>query len=269
MKTLKNYSLVYDENCPLCRAYSQTFVNAGILEKKGRKSYQTMSGETCTLLDLKRAKNEIALINNSTGEVTYGIDSIITMVVRGLPFLKPTLTFAPIYSLLKRAYAFISYNRKIIMPTTEGSDTCIPDFNLKYRLSFLVFSWLITSLVLTNYSLHLTTLPPTNMLREFLICGGQIVFQMLMLWFIPFEKRMNYLGNMMTVSLAGSILLLIGIGLGNLFSFGTEFYLIFFIVTVLMMFFEHIRRCKLLHLNSIPTLTWTIYRMIILLILLK
>ncbi len=32
MKTLENQTLLYDEDCPLCQAYTSAFVKTGILD---------------------------------------------------------------------------------------------------------------------------------------------------------------------------------------------------------------------------------------------
>jgi len=266
MRTLKNYALIYDDQCPICQVYTKALVVTGVFEKKGREAYQVMEDQTCTLIDKDRARNEIALVNKKTGEVNYGLDSLLKVTYSVFPFVKYIFKIKPIYWLFKILYSTISYNRKIIMPSGRKNDTCTPDFHLKNRSRYILFAWLITSYLIYKFSFHLGEyVPASNYGREFLICAGQIFFQALILWKIKFEAKMDYLGNMMTISLVGSILLGIGILIGKLLSIhSADFYLIYFGFVVFLMFLEHYRRAKLLNLGVTPTLSWVLYRIMIL-----
>ena len=39
MKTLEDQTLLYNEDCLLCRAYTLGFIKAGMLDENGKKSY--------------------------------------------------------------------------------------------------------------------------------------------------------------------------------------------------------------------------------------
>ncbi len=156
------------------------------------------------------------------------------------------------------------------MPSKNPNDTCTPDFNIKYRTFYLILTWFITSFILYRYSVYLTDyLPKSSFGREFFICGGQIMFQSIILMNNDKQKIYSYLGNMMSVSLAGAILLVIGILIAKTgFINSNLFFLIYFFSVVFLMFLEHLRRCKLIGLNLIPSITWVVYRLIIVFILL-
>lgn len=269
MKTLKNYALIYDDQCPLCQVYTKALVVTGVFEKKGREAYQVMEKQTCTLIDKERARNEIALVNKKTGEVTYGLDSLLKVAYYIFPFLKTVFRIKPIYWSFKILYTTISYNRKIIMPSKRINDVCTPDFHLKNRTRYIVIAWLITSYLMYKFTFHLGIfIPESSYGREFFICGGQILFQALILRKLKFEEKMDYLGNMMTISLAGSILLGFGTIIGTVFQLTEVFYLTFFFGVVGLMLLEHLRRVKLLNFGWTPSISWVIYRIIVLSILL-
>jgi len=207
MKTLENQTLLYDEDCPLCSLYTTGFVKSGMLDENGRKSYCQLSDEEQSFVDLKRAPNEIALINNKTKTVTYGVDSLIKVIGFSFPIIEKIATVKPIHFVLKKMYSFVSYNRKVIIPGTvkeENKLECTPDFNYKYRFLFIGFALTITSLVLFGYSHLIPILPKSNITREIILAFGQIVFQSLLL--LKFDRKtiINYAGNLMTVSLMGS-----------------------------------------------------------------
>jgi hypothetical protein len=272
MKTLENQTLLYDEDCPLCSLYTTGFVKSGMLDKNGRKSYCQLSAEEQNFIDLKRATNEIALVDNKTKTVTYGIDSLIKVVGFSFPVIEKIATTKPIHFILKKMYSFVSYNRKVIIPgnvSEENKLQCIPDFNYKYRFLFIAFALTITSFVLFGYSDLIPVLPKTNIFREVALAFGQIIFQSLFLF--KFDKRtiMNYAGNLMTVSLMGSLILLPILILNQFINIPEIVVLGWFAITVLIMFTEHFRRIKILKLPFYLSYTWILYRILALALILN
>src|ERR1700743_3511787 len=132
MKTLHNHLILFDAECPMCRVYTHAFVASGILGKDGRIAYQQLEAETCPMVDRQRAANEIALVDQATGEVTYGIESLLKVFGTVLPLLKPLFSFAPFIWLMSKVYAFISYNRRVIVQAAvTDSYQLQPTFKLK------------------------------------------------------------------------------------------------------------------------------------------
>jgi hypothetical protein len=268
MNTLKNYLILYDAECPMCSIYTKAFVNTGLLEQNGRAAYQEMPEAACPMVDRQRAVNEIALVNQTTGEVSYGIHSLFKIFAVAVPILKPVFEFSPLIWLMSKAYAFISYNRRVIIPAAGEYYAYQPTFKLNYRIAYLLFTWVLTACILTTYA-HLMygLLPVGTSYREYLICGGQILFQGLMISIIAKEKRWTYLGNMMTISFAGALLLLPGLVIANFISFPPIFYVCYFMGVAGLMFLEHIRRTKLLKLGWTLTISWACYRLLVLLLI--
>lgn len=259
MKTLQNHTLVYDNECPMCNIYSKGFMKAGMLDESGREAFTELSLKNKNLIDFKRAKNEIALINHNKNEVIYGLDSLLLIIGNSFPLLEKIARVQPLYWFFKKLYSFVSYNRKQIIPSKKDSteEACVPDFNLKYRLAYIgfvvIFSGYILSIFSTKLGLDLTE----NFWREFVICLGQIAWQTVFLKVYLKEKFWNYLGNMMTVSLIGTLLLIPALFI----NLNTIFYIIYFGIVVSIMFLEHLRRCKILKLNYLPTISWTLFRL--------
>lgn len=166
---------------------------------------------------------------------------------------------------MSKAYALVSYNRKVIIPAKPKPDELLPDFKLHYRLIYLLLSWFITAYILTNYAKEISpTVLFGNAYREYLICGGQLFFQGFVCLLYRPQKMWDYLGNMMTISLAGSILLLPTLWIGNLLHFNTIAYIVTFIMVAALMFLEHLRRCSILDLGILLSISWVIYRIAIL-----
>ncbi|OCX51141.1 DUF393 domain-containing protein [Mucilaginibacter sp. PPCGB 2223] len=270
MNTLKNYLILYDAECPMCSLYTKAMVNTGTLERKGRKAYQRVPVAACPMVDRQRAVNEIALVNQTTGEVTYGIQSLFKIIGNAIPVLKPLFAFGPFVWLMSKVYAFISYNRRVIIPASHADTTTQlqPTFKLHYRIAYLLFTWIVTAFVLTRY-VHLMygLLPIGTAYREYLVCGGQIIFQSVVISFFAKDKLWTYLGNMMTISFAGALLFLPGLVLAHFAHLQPLFYVLYFLTVAGLMFVEHIRRTGLLNLGRALTISWASYRLLVLLLI--
>lgn len=272
MKTLDDHVIIYDDECPMCNLYTRAFVKTKMLDENGRQAYSVMNIELVALLDQQKACNEIALVNTNTKNVLYGIDSLFHVLGHSFPFMKPIFRMPAVHWISKRLYSFISYNRKIIAPAVnkKNKNQCTPTLDLKYRWLYIAFVWIVTSLVLNSYSpLLLPLVPKGSFYREFAICGGQILFQSMTVSFLRREKLIDYLGNMMTVSLIGALLLIPVLIIGKLaLIVNPYFYMGYFMIVVGLMILEHMRRVKLLSIHWSATLSWIIYRLLVLTIIL-
>ncbi|WP_125722283.1 thiol-disulfide oxidoreductase DCC family protein [Flavobacterium ustbae] len=272
MKTLENQTLLYDEDCPLCSLYTTGFVKSGMLDQNGRKSYCELSAEEQNFVDLKRAPNEIALVDNKTKTVIYGIDSLIKVVGFSFPLIEKISNLKPVHFILRKMYSFISYNRKVIIPGNvkeENKLQCTPDFNYKYRFLFIGFALTVTTFILFGYSNLILNFPKSSITRELILALGQIVFQSLFLFKVDKQTIINYAGNLMTVSLMGSLILSPILILSQFVNLPQMIILGWFGVTVLIMFLEHSPRIKILKLPFYLTFTWILYRIIALFLILN
>lgn len=272
MKTLQNQTLLYDEDCPLCQVYTSGFIKAKMLDENGRKHYCQLSEKEQSFVDLKRASNEIALIDNENQTVLYGIDSLLKVIGFSFPAIERIGNLKPINFFLRKLYSFISYNRKVIIPSSIKKEIklqCVPDFNYKYRFLFIGFATLITTFSLYNYSVLISSLPKASIARELVIALGQIVFQSFFLLKLDKKTILNYAGNLMAVSLMGSLLLLPILFLQAIITIPENVILGWFGITALIMFIEHFRRVKILELPAYLCNTWVLYRIIVLLLILN
>ncbi|MBE7170699.1 MAG: DUF393 domain-containing protein [Williamsia sp.] len=269
MQSLKDHVILYDEECPMCQLYTKAFVKTGMLDKTGRACYQQMPNEVAGCVDRQRAVNEIALVNRKTGEVQYGIRSLFSIIGHAFPVFKRLFNFKPFLWLMSKVYAFVSYNRRVIIPIDTGRLYWPqPAFLLPYRIAYLIFTWVITAWILSHYARLLTgAVPAGGPLREYMVCGGQILFQGIIAGILYRRKAWDYLGNMMTISLAGALLLLPGLLLASFLALSPLFYTAYFLAVAGLMLLEHIRRTRLLNTGWILTGSWVAYRLGVLLII--
>lgn len=255
----------------MCNLYTSAFLKTGMLDEKGRIAYNKMGEDITCRIDKDRARNEIALVDTECGSVSYGLESLYKVIGHNFPFLWPLFRFSPFNKAMKKLYFFISYNRKVIVPSAEScANACIPDINKKYRLAFILFAWIVSALTLNAFSGRLVPLvPASNLLRELSICGGQLVFQGLLVLLSDKRKLLDYLGNVIAVSLIGSLMLLPALFVpysGAMLS--NAGFLGYFMLVVGLLLLEHKRRVNLLNLPPALTLGWLVYRLIVLLIIL-
>lgn len=272
MRTLNNHIIIYDDECPMCDLYTRAFVRSKMLDKSGRVAYSEMTALIEQGIDRERSRNEIALIDVTTGKVSYGIDSLFTVIGNSFPIFKPLFACGPFRRTIGKVYAFISYNRKVIVPgkALNAAKTCAPDFNLKYRIAYIFLAWMLVSATVHAYARLLVPLvPPGTFMRELILGGAQIPFQILALSFLGRRKLVTYLGNMMTVAAMGALALLpvllsvhLGLALSPIVGAG------YLLLIVGLMVLEHMRRVKLLGITGMATVSWIVYRVLALFVIL-
>lgn len=263
MNTLHNHVIIYDKDCPLCNLYTGAFIKTNMLDKNGRQNFCDFNPSVYPNMDVARSRDEIALVNTQTGHISYGIESLFKIIGHSFPICKVFFNAWLFRLAVSKLYSFVSYNRKVIAPASEFEKTgsCTPSFNLTYRWAYIVISWVFTSIVLTRFAVRLDDLiQPTNFFREWLICAGQIVFQSIVVSLINKKRLMHYLGNMMTVSNIGALLLLPLL----LFQVHPVVYVLWFIPVVIIMLLEHNRRIGILQLSIWASISWVLYRLLVL-----
>lgn len=136
---MNNKIIIYDDNCPLCAAYTSVFVKTGFIDREGRKDFSNISPELLAMIDVHKSVNEIPLVDIKNNKVWYGIDALLEILGQKYPYIKTIGKVQPINWLLKKLYNFISYNRRgIVAASKKDGFDCAPDFNVRYRLLFLI-----------------------------------------------------------------------------------------------------------------------------------
>ncbi|MEM6515394.1 MAG: hypothetical protein AAF688_04370, partial [Bacteroidota bacterium] len=183
-------------------------------------------------------------------------------------FIKKLAETKIIYTILKMLYAFISYNRKVIIPSKNNRDnklSCIPDFNLKYRTLFILVGLSIAFLLLSNM-FQAFEWKSSIMPYILALASGQFLFQGLMMIDFDRDLIMEYLGNLTTILIFGSLLAMPIYITNKIFNYPEYIVSLYFLIIGLLMIGEHFRRLKLLGLPSRLNFTWLLYWMVVLLI---
>ena len=141
-------TLVYDGDCSMCRKLSALAERRWLVGDARRLPHDAFQGETADRLTRAGIHNELAVIDEGSGEIRSGYDGILWLLERGmLRHLVPLLGFGPIRWLLRHDYRLVAYNRRILAPPARSvTCACDPDMHVGYRWAFIVVALVWTAL---------------------------------------------------------------------------------------------------------------------------
>lgn len=268
---LSNNKLLIDQNCPLCKVYGTCFTKMGLIDSKTVSYYQTVDAEIFHQIDADRAKSEVALIDSKTGKTVYGIDAFIKILAGNRRFLIRFFNQPIIHFFLTKLYRFISYNRHVIAGSHSPSNgrNCVPAVHLGYRWLYVILAALFTGFMVNHFAVLLDQELGLQSVfwREYAICFGQIVWQFGWLSIVDSSKRLDYLGNMSTVSVMGGLLLLPLFALNAVVDLSAIALFAGFGIIVGWMFLQHLKRCKKLGLPLSASISWVLFRTLVLVLI--
>jgi predicted DCC family thiol-disulfide oxidoreductase YuxK len=215
MKREPKNLLLYDQECPLCTAYSGAFVKLGILLPEERKPFaELQNDEFLQRVDATRQGNEIPLVDLSGGATVYGVDALVRLLARRWPLVFTLFKRGPLRWLMGSVYAIVSANRRIILPRnyTTLPHSCAPSFHTGKRLVFLVFSALIAVLITRQLGGNLAGAVglPVAYAQSLAVvaCGAGWAMQALLALAVLRRKAWDYLGHLAVLQLIGVLMLL-------------------------------------------------------------
>jgi hypothetical protein len=161
---------------------------------------------------------------------------------------------------------FIEENKLVIFPPKKFDAPNFTNPHLGWRWLYLFFAWFIISIVLGYYgALLVPVVPDQGFYREFIMSAGQIVFQTIVIGHLTKGRLIHYLGNMMTVSLIGALLLLPVLFFAWISHWEAPWwYTAYFLIIVGMIILIHKDRVERLNLPWSITLSWIFYRILLL-----
>lgn len=257
----------------MCQLYAKGFEKVRLIDKDTVSYYQTSEAQVFEKIDAERATSEVALVNMENGEVVYGEAAFTTILSQNNKWLKTFFQNALVAGMIRQLYRFISLNRHVITGPRiiEGSRDCTPEINGFYRWFYIIIVAMTTGLILNHFATSL--FQELGWIhygwREYAICFGQIIWQGGLLSKMSRQKRLDYLGNMSTVSLVGAFLLVPTIMLDQWIDLSASFLIVNFLFVVGIMLFMHLRRTLKLNLPVAVTLSWMLYRVIWLAVILS
>jgi hypothetical protein len=229
MKTLHHKIIIYDDVCPLCKAYTDGFVQLGWLLPEHRIGFSKAPQNILDSIDINRARHEIPLYDAETGETLYGKEALFFIFGEAFPLLKPLFSFSFFRAIIFGLYQIITYNRRIIAgsKTPQTGFDCAPDFNAYYRWLYI---GILTFLVCIIFYFNIQTVDIVG----FTWIGLFLVGILRGLFFKGFKTKTTYFGHFATV---------VFIAHGIISIFGTHLFTL--AVTILLSVFMMKKRVHL------------------------
>ena len=201
MKTNRHFAIVYDDQCPLCSAYTLWFVRGKWIQQADRISFSEIEkNKWGEWIDISRAKNEIPVAELQSGTIFYGVEGLTKILAQRYPVIERVAAISPVKYFLSRLYKIISFNRRIIVPAKacHTKFDCAPDFNLKYRISFMILSAIISSIITFLFGASVNETISNNPWQSgfyfLLISGTGWVLQILFVLFLKVRTRFSRTG---------------------------------------------------------------------------
>lgn len=246
---MNNILLIYDDNCPLCSWYSSLFVKTGLLPADGRKPFSSLEPSVLDKIDYARGRNEIPLLDKTSGKVWYGVDALLEILGQRFFFIKQTGKLKPINWLLKKLYKLVSFNRKIIVAKKCGAGNidCSPDMNYRYRILFLLLSIIFNTLLLFPINdVIFTTLAGSPIMTSKLQAAhfGLVFGNCLLALRLHKIKAMEYLGQVSMLATLTILLLMPLLLIQYWLPLSASVRILYMAVTAIVIFKEYIRRME-------------------------
>lgn len=142
--------------------------------------------------------------------------------------------------------------------------------NVVLQVFFALLAIVFTAFTLSLYAVYLQSFISIkySFYFELGMVLGQLLFQTLFILKRPLRLKLRYYLHLLGVSFAGSVLLWLMIALHALWPVSAILSLLYFLLVVVFMFFEHKRRLGIIGLPFYLSLTWLLYRSLILLYIL-
>jgi predicted DCC family thiol-disulfide oxidoreductase YuxK len=139
--------LVYDGDCRMCTSFSRLADRRWLVGDATRRPVDSFEGEDRVRLHEAGVHNEMAVIEEASGEIRTGYDGILWLMESGrLRWLAPFFRRGPLASLGRSDYRTLAYNRRILSPPARGmACACDPDLHVGYRWNFiaLCLAWML------------------------------------------------------------------------------------------------------------------------------
>ncbi len=208
--------LVYDGDCPMCRATVGVLLRVGAVQPFQLRSNHGLSAEDLEVVRAAGIRNQLVVLETSTKATRAGVDGLLWLMRdSGKPLLARVLGLPGIRQALRAGYATISYNRRILSPPrTQIVCDCEPEVTLARRLALVVPLAVVTVAIWALAgSVTLARLVEVDGWRAaawtaLVAASGPLILAAIAAVILPRGKRIDYVGHLAVTEAAGALALL-------------------------------------------------------------
>lgn len=253
---MSRYSIVFDNNCAICNLGVQSFRSLGLMTKENSIELQhyRKNNLACNV-DPLLACDEMAVIDNETLAVQYGVDGYMLLLADKWPVLSKLLNNKLVKTLINPLYILLASNRRIIAPRELSETTCKPKLKKGYRLALMVLLGLFSAVI---------TFQKGEILKGGDFFGFLDGYKLLQItgigWLVTGlvyrrENKWDYWGHLSVI--AGTAIFIQSLALIGYHIFPSIGWVISsMLVSDLLMLYMHYNRMKLLKMSQKYTVRW-------------
>jgi hypothetical protein len=262
MKSLDNKLIIYDSNCKVCSSLRDVVLKFTAIPENKIKAFKELPPDLSAHVDAEQFRNVMALIDTAGGNTIYGAQGIAYIFSCEYRLIDFLLRFKPIFRLFNFIYKIQAYNRYIIAtPKSKFKCDCFPDRVLKYRISYILMTVLISMVLTAIFGVSLRNLFTDSSAREaakqmLLITGSGWVLQILLATILLKDTALDYIGHLGSIMVAGLLILVPWMVLYALGIRTPYLPAVSVMMSSAYMLYLHINRVKYLEISQGWTLSW-------------
>jgi predicted DCC family thiol-disulfide oxidoreductase YuxK len=266
MKSLANKLIIYDSNCKVCSSLRGFVLKFTSIPAAKVKAYQELDQDLVGHVDPDKFKNVMALIDTAGGRTVYGAEGVAYIFSSQYRFLDLLFRFKPIFTLFSFLYKTQAYNRYIIAtPKSKFKCDCFPDKVVKYRISYIVITLLISIFLTAIFGISLRKLftgiaASEAAMQMLLMAGTGWVLQIGLAIIMLRDRSLDYIGHLGSIMVVGLLILVPSMLFYAITGILTPYVpALSVIASSAYMLYLHIARIRYLELSQRWTVSWFLF----------
>lgn len=263
MTSLANKLIIYDSNCKVCCSLRDVVLKSTSIPEERIKAYKDLEPALSRNVDPEQFKNVMALIDTAGGSTIYGAEGVAYIFASQYRIVAFLLRFKLIFNLFNFFYKTQAYNRYIIAtPRSKFKCDCFPDREVKYRISYIVMTVLISVLLTALFGIsirnYFTDISRAEAATQMLLMAGTgWVLQILLAIISLRDKALDYIGHLGSIMVVGLLILVPSMLFYAFTGILTPWVpAISVLISSGYMLHLHINRMKYLELSQAWTISW-------------
>ena len=266
MKSLANKLIIYDSNCKVCSSLRDLVLKFTSIPEAKVKAYKELNQDLKSQIDPGKFKNVMALIDTAGGRTVYGAEGVAYIFASQYRVVDLLFRFKPIFKLFSFLYKTQAYNRYIIAtPKSKFKCDCFPDRVVKYRISYIVMTLLISIFLTAMFGISLRHFftginASEGAIQMLLMAGTGWVMQIIVAIITLREKALDYIGHLGSIMVVGLLILVPSMLFYAITGILTPYLPVLSVIaSSAYMLYLHITRIRHLELSQGWTVSWFLF----------
>jgi hypothetical protein len=266
MKSLTNKLIIYDSNCKVCSSLRDVVLKFTSIPEGKVKAYKELNKDLSSHVDPEKFKNVMALIDTEGGQTIYGAEGVAYIFSSQYKIVDLLFRSQLILILFNFFYKTQAYNRYIIAtPKSNFKCDCFPDRVVRYRISYIVMTLLLSIMLTGLFAISLKNLfngisTTEAAVQMLLMAGTGWVLQIIVAVIKLRDKALDYIGHLGSIMVVGLLILVPSMLFVAISGILTPYLpALSVMVSSACMLYLHINRVRYLELSQGWTVSWFLF----------